>query len=49
MTSWNVKLDVTDYEGNLTPLHLAVISGNSKVVRKLLIKGANREIQVILH
>lgn len=28
----------------LTPLHLAVISGNTRVVRKLLIKGADKTI-----
>ena len=28
----------------LTPLHLAVISGNSRVVRKLLLRGADKTI-----
>ena len=28
----------------MTPLHLSVISGNSRVVRALLIKGSNRDI-----
>ncbi|EAR94876.1 DHHC zinc finger protein (macronuclear) [Tetrahymena thermophila SB210] len=35
------KLNNADGEG-LTPLHLAVISGNARVVRKLLQRGANR-------
>ena len=35
-----------DHEGGLTPLHLAVLAGNSKVVRKLLINGANKYIKV---
>ncbi|KAL4490790.1 hypothetical protein ABPG72_021844 [Tetrahymena utriculariae] len=35
------KLNIADGEG-LTPLHLAVISGNARVVRKLLQRGANR-------
>ena len=42
LTSWNVEMNIADEEGGLTPLHLAVISGNSKVVRKLLIKGADK-------
>lgn len=33
------NLDLQDIEG-LTPLHLGVVSGNSRVVRKLLIKGS---------
>jgi palmitoyltransferase len=28
----------------MTPLHLAVLSGNSKIVKKLLIKGCDRTI-----
>jgi len=35
-------MDKPDQEGGLTPLHLGVISGNSRLVRKLLIKGANK-------
>ena len=31
-----------DTENGFTPLHLAVISGNSKNVRKLLLRGADR-------
>jgi ankyrin repeat protein len=37
-------INKADDEG-LTPLHLGVISGNSRVVRKLLIKGADRYIK----
>jgi ankyrin repeat protein len=29
----------------LTPLHLAVLAGNSKIVKKLLIKGADTKIK----
>ena len=43
--SWKPTLDLKDEEGGLTPLHLAVISGNSRVVRKLLIKGSNRHVK----
>jgi palmitoyltransferase len=42
LTSWDIDINVADEEGGLTPLHLAVISGNSRVVRKLLIKGADK-------
>jgi ankyrin repeat protein len=30
----------------LTPLHLAVLSGNGKIVKKLLIRGANRNTNI---
>lgn len=45
LVSWKPKFDLKDEEGGLTPLHLAVISGNSRVVRKLLIKGSDRSIR----
>ncbi|EGR27816.1 hypothetical protein IMG5_188420 [Ichthyophthirius multifiliis] len=34
---------------NLTPLHLAVISGNARIVKKLLLKGANRNLKNTLN
>ncbi|CAD8203286.1 unnamed protein product [Paramecium octaurelia] len=37
-------LDVKDLEG-LTALHLATMSGNSRIVKKLLLHGANRQIK----
>lgn len=37
-------LDARDYEGN-TPLMMAVSYGNTRIVRKLLIKGADRYIK----
>jgi ankyrin repeat protein len=37
-------LDGRDYEGN-TPLMMAVSYGNTRIVRKLLIKGADRYIK----
>ena len=39
----NIEINIKDYEGN-TPLHLAVTTGNSRIVKKLLIKGADREM-----
>ncbi|CAD8089631.1 unnamed protein product [Paramecium primaurelia] len=37
-------LDIKDAEG-LTALHLATMSGNSRIVKKLLLQGANRNIK----
>ena len=37
----SIELDPLDNDG-LTPLHLATIYGNSRIVRKLLVAGANR-------
>ena len=42
LCSLNLELNNKDSEG-LTPLHLSVISGNSRVVRKLLLRGSDRE------
>lgn len=44
LTSWNCDLNKKDEEGLYTPLHLAVISGSSRIVRRLLIKGANKHL-----
>lgn len=40
----NIGLDLQDIEQQ-TPLHLATIQGNTKIIRKLLIAGANRHIK----
>lgn len=42
LTAWNMEINKQDIEDYYTPLHLAVISGNPKIIRRLLIKGANR-------
>ena len=42
LVNWDININQPDFEGALTPLHLGVISGNSKLVRKLLIKGADK-------
>lgn len=44
MTSWNVDINSRDKEGLHSPLHLGVISGNPRIVRRLLLKGADRNI-----
>jgi ankyrin repeat protein len=45
LTSWPVNINLPDNDGHYTPLHLGVISGNAKVVRRLLIKGADITIK----
>ena len=44
LTSWGCEINKPDKEGNYTPLHLAVISSNAKIVRRLLQKGADRNM-----
>eukprot|EP01016_Furgasonia_blochmanni_P046407 TRINITY_DN6681_c0_g1_i3.p1 TRINITY_DN6681_c0_g1~~TRINITY_DN6681_c0_g1_i3.p1 ORF type:complete len:526 (+),score=75.36 TRINITY_DN6681_c0_g1_i3:104-1579(+) len=45
LTSWKCNPNVKDLNGGCSPLHLAVISGNTRVVRRLLIKGANKHLR----
>lgn len=42
--SQGARLDATDDQGN-TPLHLAVLSQSVRVVKDLLLKGADRKAQ----
>lgn len=46
LTSWGSDPNQRDTESGFTPLHLAVVSGNGRVVRRLMVKGANRHIRV---
>jgi len=45
LVNWVTDLDKTDKGDGFTALHLAVLSGSSKVVRKLLIKGCNKDLR----
>jgi len=45
LTTWGSQINLQDKESGLTPLHLGVISGNPRVVRRLLIKGAKKDIK----
>ena len=44
LLTWSPPLHQQDSDGQ-SPLHMACISGNVKIVRSLLIKGASREIR----
>lgn len=44
LAAGSVDLDLKDNEGQ-TPLHLATSYGNTRIVRRLLLKGANRYIK----
>ena len=46
LLSWKGRIDHKDNDGH-TPLHLATLAGNSRIVRNLLIKGADRKIIVL--
>jgi len=48
LLAWKCEVNLKDEENGFTPLHLAVMSGNSKNVRKLLIRGADRTITVLI-
>jgi len=49
LLAWNIfDINRPDLEG-LTPLHLGVMSGNPKVVMKLLLKGANKTVVNFKH
>jgi len=45
LTSWGCDPNEKDLEFGCTPLHLAISSGNGKVVRRLLVKGADKNIK----
>lgn len=47
LLSWGVDVNMQDKENKTTPLHLAVLTGNTKMVRKMLIKGANKNVHVV--
>jgi len=45
LASWGSDLNMRDTESGFTPLHFAASSGSSRVVRKLLLKGADRHVK----
>lgn len=44
LTAWGCEMNKPDKEGSYTPLHLAVIGGNTRIVRRLLQRGADRNL-----
>jgi len=46
LLTWGASPNIQDKEFALTPLHLGALSGNPRIVRKLLSKGANKAIRV---
>ncbi len=45
LISWGADLNKKEINFGMTPLHMAVMSGNSRIVKKLLIRGCNRYIR----
>lgn len=44
LLSWNSPVNMRDHDGQ-TPLHLATMAENGKIIRYLLLKGADRTIK----
>lgn len=45
LLSWGASMDEQDFDGGYTPLHLGAQQGYTRLVRKLLIRGADRHIK----
>lgn len=45
LIAWGAELDKQDFTYGMTPLHLAVMSGNGRIVKKLLVRGCDRTIK----
>lgn len=44
LIAWGAEIDRQEHQHGMAPLHLAVLSGNSKVVRRLLQSGCDRSL-----
>jgi ankyrin repeat protein len=42
---WGSDMNKKELSFGMTPLHLAVMSGNGHIVKKLLLKGCDRSIK----
>jgi ankyrin repeat protein len=45
LTAWGASLNLQESENGYTPLHIAIVAGSVRIVRKLLIKGADTKIR----
>ena len=45
LMSWGSSIDLQEQTFGMTPLHLAVMSGNGRIVKKLLLRGCDRNIR----
>jgi palmitoyltransferase len=45
LLAWGAEMDKQDFTYGMTPLHLAVMSGNGRIVKKLLMRGCDRNIK----
>lgn len=45
LVSWGAEIDRREDHFGMTPLHLAVMSGNARIVKKLLLKGCDRNVR----
>lgn len=45
LLAWGAEIDKQDSTYGMTPLHLAVMSGNGRIVKKLLVRGCDRGIK----
>jgi palmitoyltransferase len=45
LITWGSKLNMRDRDTGVTALHLAAMQGNTRIVRRLLIKGIDRTIK----
>jgi palmitoyltransferase len=48
LITWGSVCNIKDKDTGVTALHLASMQGNTRIVRKLLIKGIDRQIKVKL-
>lgn len=44
LIAWKAELDAQENVHGATPLHLAVIAGNTRIVKWLLLAGCDRDI-----
>lgn len=45
LLTWGANINLQDQDTGVTALHLATMQGNSRIVRRLLMKGANRYLK----